>query len=82
MDSLNNQFGLKNSESGIIHDTQIILNELNLKLIRTIKNEAEFKNTTTRCEIAVKREQDNLIINNRRRKANSQKRRFLYKQVK
>jgi len=28
MDSLNNQFGLKNSESGIIHDTQILLNEL------------------------------------------------------
>jgi hypothetical protein len=28
MDSLNSQFGLKNSESGIIHDTQILLNEL------------------------------------------------------
>jgi hypothetical protein len=82
MDSLNNQFGLKNNESGIIHDTQILLNELNLKLIRTIKNEEEFKNTTTRCEIAVKKEQDNLIINNRRRKANGQKRIFLCKQVK
>jgi hypothetical protein len=41
-----NNFGLKNNESGPIHDYQITLNELQIRLTRTENRERNFINIT------------------------------------
>jgi hypothetical protein len=77
-----NSFGLKNNESGPIHDAQIQLNKLNVKLTKTLINEAEFKNKTTQMQRELEEKKNNLIRNNRKRKANASQRLFIAREVK
>jgi hypothetical protein len=76
-----NQFGLKNNESGPIHDHQIALNELQLKLTKTENKEREFRNLTPKLEFDVEKQKNILARSNRLRLANNSKRLYLTREV-
>jgi len=76
-----NNFGLKNNESGPIHDYQISLNELQLRLTRTENRERNFKNITPNLKYNIESHKIILARSNQQRLANNAKRLCITKEV-